>query len=155
VNRSLPDVAELVPQAPPMLLLSRVLSHEPGETRCAVEVDRGELFQEADGSVPGWVALEYMAQCAAAHGGLVARGLGEQRRPGIFLGSRRVQLRTDRFEPGQVVVVTARHHRHSSGLVVFDCRVDASDGADGPPLAEGRLNFYTLGDWSELTGGPA
>jgi hypothetical protein len=38
---------------------------------------RSAFFAKADGSVPAFVSLEYMAQCAAAHAGLVSRSGGE------------------------------------------------------------------------------
>jgi predicted hotdog family 3-hydroxylacyl-ACP dehydratase len=124
-----------------MLLLSRVLEHAPERTVCAVEVNRSELFRDPDGGVPGWVGLEYMAQCVAAHGGLVARACGATFRPGLFLGSRRVRLHVDRFDAGQVLHVTVRHHRGDSGLLSFDCEL--RDAGGGAALAEGRLSFYT------------
>lgn len=143
-----PDVAELVPQAPPMLLLARVLEHESTYTVCSASVADSALFAEPDGSVPSWLGLEYMAQCAAVHGGMVSRARGETPRPGLLLGSRRLTLFTDVFEAERVLRVTARHHRGESGLVSFDCSVCA-EGGDGV-LAEGRINLYIFRDWSEL-----
>lgn len=137
-------VRELVRQSGPMLFLDAVLEHAPDVTRCSVEVDASRLFRDAGGSVPAWLGLEYMAQCAAAHGGLAARARGEAPGQGLFLGSRRVAFHTDAFEPGQRLVVTARHHRGESGLVAFDCEVRDRDG--GGPLVEGRLSVYTLSE---------
>jgi predicted hotdog family 3-hydroxylacyl-ACP dehydratase len=137
-----PDVADLVPQRGPMRLLGGIVSHSREETVCAVDLERSALFAQADGSVPAFVALEYMAQCAAAHAGF-ARGAGaEPPRVGFLLGTRRLTLTTDRFRPGQRLRVSARHHRGESGLVVFDCRLRDADSDE--TLAEGRLNLYTV-----------
>ncbi len=151
MSDAFPDLALLLPHAGAMRLLSRVLEHAPSHTTCSAEPDRSRLFQRPDGCVPAWVGLEYMAQCAAAHGGLRCRALGEPPRPGLLLGSRRVRLHVDAFAPGQPLRVTARHHRGETGLVAFDCRID--DAGSGRPLAEGRLNVYVFPDWQTLEEG--
>src|SRR5262245_60179655 len=115
-----PDVAELIPHARRMLLLSSVVAHDPDWTTCAVEVDRSELFRDAEGCVPSWVGLEYLAQCIAVYGALVARAKGNLPRSGLFIGGRRLKLRTDRFRPGTRLHATVRHLRGDSGLVAFD-----------------------------------
>lgn len=141
------DIADLMPHAGPMRLLDRVVEHASTHTVCEADVARGALFADADGAVPGWLALEYIAQCAAVHGGIGARARGRRPPPGLLLGTRRMTLHADRFEPGAVLRVTARHHRGESALVAFDGRVEAPGGA---LLAEGRVNLYILEDWSEL-----
>jgi predicted hotdog family 3-hydroxylacyl-ACP dehydratase len=125
-----------------MLLLHSVVAHDAAHTRCRVEVDASELFREPGGRVPAWVALEYMAQCAAAHGGLVARARGEAPRAGLLLGTRRLRLALEAFEPGSTLFVSARHRAGETGLLAFDCEV--CDAAGGPALAEGRLHVYTF-----------
>jgi predicted hotdog family 3-hydroxylacyl-ACP dehydratase len=134
-----------------MRLLARVLSHEPARTVCEVRVEGSALFAEPDGSVPAFLALEYMAQCAAAHGGLLARTAGAPVRPGLFLGARGVVLRAEAFRPGEVLEVEARYRGGEAGLVAFDCAVRGAAG--GEPLVEGRLNVYTLGAGAESAGG--
>jgi predicted hotdog family 3-hydroxylacyl-ACP dehydratase len=130
-----------------MLLLEHVLEHTPEFTVCRIDVRRSTLFADADGSVPSWLGLEYIAQCAAVHGGLAARDRGEPPRPGLLLGSRRLRLHADRFEAEPPLEVTARHHRGESGLVAFEGTVT---NPRGDVLADGRINLYILEDWSEL-----
>jgi len=146
-----PDLDALVPHRGRMRLLGRVLSHSPEETRCSVDLERSELFFDRDGSVPAFVAIEYMAQCAAAHAGLAAAH-GSSPRIALLLGSRRLQLHAERFHPGQQLCVEARHHRGEAGLVAFDCAV--RDTESDRTLAEGRLNLYTVDDGDPL-GRPA
>jgi predicted hotdog family 3-hydroxylacyl-ACP dehydratase len=126
-----------------MRLLGEVLAHDARETRCAVDPARAALFHDADGRTPAWVALEWMAQCAAAHGGLVARARGEAPRPGLLLGSRRLVFRCDGFPPGRRLEVRARHGAGRASGLAFDCAVLDPDG--GSPLAEGRLNVLPTG----------
>jgi predicted hotdog family 3-hydroxylacyl-ACP dehydratase len=133
-----PPIAQLLPQAGAARLLERVLAHDGDGTRCAVDPSHGALFRDADGRVPAWVALEYMAQCAAADGSLRGRARGEPLVPALLIGARRVALRCRHFEPAQALEVTARHAAGGRELLAFDCAV--FDARGGEPLAEGRLN---------------
>ena len=137
-----PAVAELIPHARRMLLLSGVVAHDPDWTTCAVDVDRSELFRDAEGAVPAWVGLEYLAQCIAVYGALVARAKGNTPRFGFFIGGRRLKLRVDRFRPGQRLHATVEHLGGDSGLVAFAGRIEPAEG--GQPLVEGRLNVYSV-----------
>ena len=133
-----PPIAELLPQAGAARLLERVLGHDTAQTRCAVAPLHGALFRDAQGGVPAYVALEYMAQCAAADGSLRMRARGESLEPALLVGSRRVEFRCAEFDPAQRLEVTARHAAGRSGLLAFDCAV--FDARGGEPLVEGRLN---------------
>jgi predicted hotdog family 3-hydroxylacyl-ACP dehydratase len=145
---SFPPIAELVPHSGAMLLLDRILSHEATHTVCATTSDSGSLFANSDGSVPSWVGMEYMAQCAAVHGELTNRNRSEEPRPGMLLGSRRLQLHQDAFAAGDPLEVTARHHMGEAGLVAFDCSIRSL--TSGETLVEGRVNLYLFKDWSEF-----
>src|SRR5688572_17623989 len=109
-----PRVTELLPHRGRAVLLRRVVAHDAASTTCEVDPAASELWKNADGSVPATVALEYMAQTIAAHGGLSDRESGREARPGFFLGSRRLEFRIRRFEPGELLEVTARHLRGSA-----------------------------------------
>jgi predicted hotdog family 3-hydroxylacyl-ACP dehydratase len=131
-----------------MCLLDRVVEHDASRTVCAVDPGRSALLAAPDGSVPVWVGLEYMAQCIAAHGGLVALERGEPPRPGVLLGSRRLRFGVQRFEPGRELRVAARHHRGERGLLAFDCEVREAGGHS--PLVRGRLNVYIVDGFEDL-----
>jgi predicted hotdog family 3-hydroxylacyl-ACP dehydratase len=132
----------LLPHAGPMRLLARVLSHDGAETVCAARPGESALFAGADGELPSWVGIELMAQCAAAHGGLLGRAHGEAPRPGLFVGSRRVVFRCARFAPEAELHVRARLALRRGDTLAFDCAID--DPAGGAPLVEGRLNVLLL-----------
>lgn len=146
-----PPIDEVLPQTGPMRLLEAVVAHDPKCTRCRVEPGRSELFRDATGRIPSWVGIEYMAQCIAAHGGLLARARGEAPRPGLFVGSRRLVFRRDAFEPGRVLEVSARHVAGHSEILSFECSV--LDPDEEAPLLEGRLNVLLPRDLAALGGG--
>jgi predicted hotdog family 3-hydroxylacyl-ACP dehydratase len=141
MSAEFPPIAELLPQAGAMRLLERVIAHDDERTRCEVLPSRSALFQQ-DGRIPAWVAIEYMAQCAAADGTLRLRARGEAPRPALFVGSRRIAFRCASFEPGQRLIVSARHVAGRRDLLAFECAVE--DPAGGEPLVAGRLNVLPL-----------
>jgi len=153
MDEAFPPIADLIPHSGPMCLLDRVLEHSPERTVCRVDPSGSAILARPDGSVPVWVAIEYMAQCVAVHGGLAARALGEAPRPGLLLGSRRVRFDAVDFAPGDAMCVIARHHAGERGLVVFECAVARE--SDSAPLVQGRLNVYIADDWRDFEIGKA
>lgn len=143
--REFPRVAEILPHAGAMMLLARVVSHGGDDTVCSAEIDDQVLLRSPSGDVPAWMGIEYMAQCIAAHAGLVGRAGGERPRVGFLLGTRRVTFHVPHFRRGQQLSVRVRRvWGGSEGMVAFDCGI--VDGATGALLAEGRLNCFMPGD---------
>ncbi len=130
--------AELLPHARPMLLVRRVLSHSPERTVCSVLVADSELFRAADGRVPAYVGLEYMAQCIAAHGGLLARALGRAPSPGLLVGAKQLGLHREWLAADESLEVSARLLGRAGALASFACELRAGDEL----VAEGTLSVY-------------
>lgn len=148
---SFPDLEELLPHAGPMCLLDRVLRHEEHETICAVRPADSAVLALPDGRIPSTVALEWMAQCIAVHGGLRAREEGESPQPGLFLGARRATLPAGPFEADRELVVTARWvHGRGLGAHAFACTLRIADNDGHPLLAGGTLNVMIVEDLSAL-----
>ncbi len=137
---SFPDISEIVPHSGPMLLLHRVVAHQEKRTVCEVRPQDSSLFAEADGGVPAWVGLEYMAQAVAAHGGMLAREVGAGPRQGMLLGTRRMRMAVDRFRAGQTLHVAAHRVHASDQMLSFECEIE--DAESGERLAEARLSVY-------------
>jgi predicted hotdog family 3-hydroxylacyl-ACP dehydratase len=132
-----PPIEDVLPHAGRMVLLTRIAAHTERRTVCIAEISPTSLFADADGGVPAWVGLEYMAQCIAAHGGLRARATGDPVPVGVLLGSRSITLHTARFAPGQHLEVEAAHVWGEHDLFSFACAV--RDAATGATLVEGTL----------------
>lgn len=144
-----PPIAELLPHRGSAVLLRRVVAHDATSTTCEVEPAASVLWQNEDGSVPVAVALEYMSQAIAAHGGLTDLEAGRERRPGFFLGTRRLDLKVASFAPGEVLEVTARHLRGSAGMLAFDCAVRRPGQTES--MVSGVLTVYLLESFEALT----
>jgi len=119
------------------VLLTRIVGHTERRTVCIAEIPAMSIFADADGGVPAWAAVEYMAQCIAAHGGLRARAKGDAVPLGFLLGSRSIALHTARFAPGQRLEVEAAHVWGEHDFFSFACVI--RDGASGATLVEGTL----------------
>jgi predicted hotdog family 3-hydroxylacyl-ACP dehydratase len=123
-----------------MALLGAVLDHGPTHTICSVECAQSELFRQPDGTIPAWLALEYMAQCIGVHANLEKHLRGGGQALGFFVGTRRTLLHADRFAPDERLRVRADAIRQGGTLVVFSCRVERE--ADRTLLAEGTVNVF-------------
>jgi predicted hotdog family 3-hydroxylacyl-ACP dehydratase len=153
---SYPHIQDVLPQSGRMVLLTRILRHTERQTTCTVEISPTSAFADADGGVPAWVALEYMAQCIAAHGGLRALAAGDPVAIGFLLGSRSVALHTPRFHPGQQLEIEAAHVWGEQDFFSFACTV--RDTRTQATLVEGTLTVARAAGADALTGrgqGPA
>lgn len=125
-----PAVIDLLPHRAPMLLLRKVLSHTPEETRCEAIIDPA-FAAACGGKAPAAFALEMIAQAAAAHHGLCLRGAGPRATRGLLLGSRRLQLNGRALPTGQpltVVVLGGAAPPAAGGLIRFEGRVEDQAG---------------------------
>lgn len=132
-----------------MMLIESVLSHTPERTECLIDVDSSTLFHNEDGSVPAWLALEYMAQTIAAHGGLVDRAADRPTRPGLLVSSRNLSINVEKFAPHQRLRAEVRHRRGTIGMLAFDCALFDENDAE-TVLASGTLNVYLLESFDAL-----
>ena len=136
------DVADVVPHRPPMLLIDSVVDFNAEEKRVSVRARTGAESPFYDGiGVPGWAAIEYMAQAAATLAGLSDRASApcKKPRPGLLLGTRRLSLHVDRFDVGKNYLISAACTLEDSDAAVFQCEMA---DADGRVAASASLNAY-------------
>ena len=133
----LPPIAEVVPHAPPMLLLDEVLSFEPGRARCRLTVRADSPLVQA-GRVRAVVALEYMGQAMAALGGLEARAAGQPPHVGFLLGTRELALAVGHFSVGDTLEVDVERLHQEGSAAQFRGTV----ARRGVPVATAVLSVY-------------
>ena len=75
------------------------------------------------GAVSSCLALELIAQAGAALAGLNARTDGVPPKLGVVLGSRRLQLMTEGFRAGQVLLVWAAVFAEDDATTILDGEV--------------------------------
>ncbi len=141
---------ELLPHRPPMVLIDAVESFDAETKRLVarVTIGEGQLFFDGQG-VPSWVAIEYMAQTAAALVGYHDKHFApdEPIRPGLLLGTRRLELKLERFEPGKTYRIIAENAFSDSDAASFACTIVDDSGAT---VATANLNAYRPPDMEKF-----
>jgi predicted hotdog family 3-hydroxylacyl-ACP dehydratase len=139
-------VEELVPHRGAMSLLDSIDDYGEDWLRAGVTPRPGVRFATAEG-VPGWVGIEYMAQAAAAFGGIEQVQRGQQPSIGLLIGARYYRCMLDYFPFGTPLTVVATiAMRDTADFAAYDCRLSLA----GREIAECTLKAYRPHDLAPL-----
>ncbi len=131
-----------LPHDAPMLLLETVLNVTDEQAVCQVAVSRhGVLapFLDASGNLPGWYALELMAQTVGVWSGWHRQQRGEvQISLGMVLGARELKCTSGEMSADSVLDITVTLLMQDERFGSFDCIITAG----GETLASGRVNTF-------------
>ena len=130
-------MAELLPHAPPMILLDRVVAYDEDFIHAAVTIRKGTPFF-ADGEVPSYIALEYMAQAVGAWNSLQARQHHKKPKLGFLIGSRRLTLDVPSFIEGLLLDVYGQAVYKDEEMASFDCWIEVQ----GQRVVSAALNVF-------------
>jgi len=139
-----PELEHVMPHRGDALLLERVLEHDGRHTVVLVDVESQRWLKREDGSVANWLVVEYMAQCIAAHAGLLAHAEHRHAPNGFLIRVRGLRLHAPEVPAGTRLRVSARAvlGRPGLGVVSQECRVHLEEnGGEGALVAEGRLTL--------------
>lgn len=134
-----PPVEELLPHAPPMVLLDAVEEIEGLRCRCRVNVRSGAPFA-GEGGVPAFVGVEYLAQAVGVLSGWCARLSEKTPHLGFLLSVREYASEVATFPMGMTLLVEVDHVWGDGDMMRFDGRL--RDAASGQILAQGGLNVF-------------
>jgi predicted hotdog family 3-hydroxylacyl-ACP dehydratase len=137
-------VEALLLHRPPMLLIDAVTHYGDDRASCALTVRSVPPFG-SDDTVPGLVALEYMAQAVGAYVGLRARELGQPILPGFLIGVPELDVGVASFRVGERLTATVHRTWGDNQLGSFDTTLER----DGERLASATLRAVR-GDPQEL-----
>ena len=144
------SLEDLLPHRPPMVLIDEVESFDFEKKRLVarVTITEKQLFYTA-GGVPNWVAIEYMAQAAAALVGYHDKHLAPDLpvRPGLMLGTRKLDLKLARFAAGKTYRIVAENVFNDADAASFACSIE--DEA-GETVATANLNAYRPPDMEQF-----
>lgn len=120
-----PQLLELLPHRPPMMVLAQVVSVAvPGEAVAIADTSSSSAFYDPDlGGIPACVALEYMAQTMALAVGAERRREGKPPKVGFVLGTRRLSVKVAAFECGKRYEVKATCACADDAVASFDCSI--------------------------------
>lgn len=127
----------------PMVLLRDVVEVGPESVRCTCISDRENPFFVPGRGVPGWVSVEFMAQCIAVGAGARAAINGRPIPIGLLLGTMALECRVSAFEPGvsyQAACLSIFDDGHGMGS--YDCVIER----DGETMARARLTVKQLSE---------
>lgn len=127
-----------MPHDPPMALLDEILACSDTQIEALVRIRPGIPFY-ADGGVPNWVGIEYMAQAIGASAGVCAVRAGKEVQIGFLVSTRRANFSLPLYADGMELHVFALEVIiAANGLATFDCRIEA----EGEEIATARINVY-------------
>lgn len=143
---------DLLPHRAPMVFLDRVESFDASArslTASFTVTPEHVLYSPASGGVPNWAAIEFMAQAAAALVGNFDKTQEPERpaRPGLLLGTRKLDLHLDSFETGRTYRVAASCAFWDADAAAFSCTISDDSGA---VVAEATLNAYRPPDFRQF-----
>ncbi len=137
---------EVLPHSGRALLLGRIERHDERATTCVVEAGGDTWLARADGSVPAWIGIEYMAQCIAVHEGCRARTAGRPAGAGFLAGVRGARFERAAFYAGESLRVRAEHLRGRPGLgaLAYQCEIRAGSDPDAAVIARAQLTVVLI-----------
>ncbi|MFK3659634.1 3-hydroxy-fatty acyl-ACP dehydratase [Scandinavium sp. NPDC088450] len=131
-----------LPHDAPMLLLESVESVTDEQAICRVTVNRSGVlapFIDANGNLPGWYALELMAQTVGVWSGWHRMQRGEaQISLGMVLGARELKCTAGEFQADSLLDITVTLLMQDERFGSFECAISAN----GEKLATGRVNTF-------------
>ena len=140
MNDFLPP-GDYLPHAPPMVLLDKIHSVGDDSAVCRVKVDpEGVLapFLDSNNALPGWFALEIMAQTIGVWSGWHGLKNGEIPNIGLLLGTRGLRCERPSFPQGSELVCHIHLSLRDEKLGSFECAITLN----GEQVASARLNTY-------------
>ena len=137
---------EVLPHRGRALLLDRIERHDEQATTCVVVAGGDSWLARADGSVPAWIGIEYMAQCIAVHEGCRARTAGRPPGAGFLAGVRDARFERSAFCAGDSLRVSAERLRGRPGLgaLAYQCEIRAGSDPDAAVVARAQLTVVLI-----------
>ena len=133
---------EYLPPDAPMLLLEEVVSVTDETALCRVAVTSGGVltpFLDLNGDLPGWFALELMAQTVGVWSGWHRHQQGQGAISlGMVLGARELICAAGILPAGKTLAIHVRLLMQDERFGSFECAIEA----DGETLATGRVNTF-------------
>jgi predicted hotdog family 3-hydroxylacyl-ACP dehydratase len=143
-------IESILPHRGTMLLLARVDAWDDESLAATAHVDPAAWYADAEGNMPAWIGIELMAQAIAAHVGLLSMRNGKPARPGVLLGSRKVEAAVPAFPHSRPLRIEARELlRSAEGHGAYECTIRS----EGEPLASAVIKVYQPTDFQAFIEG--
>lgn len=137
-------IADLLPHAPPMVLIDEVIEWKKKYAVTAVNITQNSLLYVNGKGVPAHVGLEYMAQSCGVYSGLYFKENNLPIHMGFLLGTRNYHCGIEWFQPGDRLIVNIAEVLRQDAMGVFDCRISLNN----QDIASAQLTVYQSNDTS-------
>lgn len=141
MNQYLP-AGDYLPHDAPMLLLEEVISVTDSTARCRVVVSRDGVlapFLDPQGNLPGWYAMELMAQTVGVWSGWHRLQHGQENIAlGMILGARELVCAAGHLPANGVLDIAVTLLMQDDRFASFDCTIHTGDTT----VATGRVNTF-------------
>lgn len=133
---------DCLPHDAPMLLLDEIVAVTDETAHCRVVVNAAGVlapFLDTDGALPGWYALELMAQTVGVWSGWHRHQRGQQSIDlGMVLGARELVCAAGAMPANATLDIDVKLLMQDDRFGSFECAISAN----GEPLASGRVNTF-------------
>ena len=131
-------VEDLIPHRPPMVLIDNIESVNLESSSLVASFTAKEQWRG------NWFAIEYMAQTAAALAGALDKVSddGARGRPGLLLGTRRLEFGIAEFVPGVHYFVKAVREYVDGDSAAFACEIWEAGKESQSPKCTATLTAY-------------
>ena len=136
------SVEELLPQAPPFVLIDRIADATDDTMTSEVRIAEDSPFFRPFEGVPAWIGTEYMAQTVAALVGLRDRRRGQAPSIGFLVAVHDFRAEAPVFPTGSLLKVRVKEAFNDGTMAVFNAEI--CDPGDRQ-LVKARLNVYLPG----------
>jgi predicted hotdog family 3-hydroxylacyl-ACP dehydratase len=133
----LPDVAALLPHAPPARLIHAIAERQGEGLACLGTIPPDSPFAE-DGRAPAYLGLEMAAQAAAVLEALDRTDAAPAPQIGYLVGVRDARFHTLHLPVGRPLRVEVRPTGSAPPLAVYEIKVEL----DGEEVVTGTLSTY-------------
>jgi predicted hotdog family 3-hydroxylacyl-ACP dehydratase len=133
------SIDTILPHGPEATLIDKLVETSAEQSVATVHISESTPFL-ADGFVPAYIGIEYMAQTIAARAGFEARLKSLPPPIGFLLGTRSYQCLANAFALGCRLVVRVKPLLVDGGFGSFECVIDIEE-----PVATAVLTTYQPG----------
>lgn len=123
------DISRYIPHRPPMILIDAIEAFTDASVTTSTHISMASgFFSHADGGVPAWVGLEYMAQTAAVWVGLDDERCGRAVEPAFLVSSRQYTTPEPVFPAGETLFTLVEVQLQENEIVAFRGRITNNRG---------------------------
>ncbi len=124
MDMNLDNPSEFLLHRKPMMLVTGIRHYSEDQLETYIDLSIPSIFTGANGSVPAWVGLEYMAQSIAIFAGIQAKQNKSPLKLGFLLGTRKYESFLTSFDANALLTVSIECSLLSDdGLALFDCTI--------------------------------